>query len=625
MSIFTRLARSLLAIALLAGLFTVASGAAPAGADPNARTDDSSVAVPTASWVYTNVSTATVGNLLRTNNARLTDIEPYSTSGDTWTVTMVRNSGAYSVPGWWWYVDITASQISSFLTANNARLIDIEAYDDGGTLKYAVVMVANTGTTARGWTYLIGATTTSISSHIRTNNQRMIDIESYTVGGVTRYAAIFVTNSGTDAKSWEWWTGQTAAQVGQRVSTFGGRITDMDRGPDGTYAFIQVKNAGTDNFYWRYHFGLSISQVTTIMSQYGVRLVDIDMVVNGRTVAYDIVAIDSSTAESRRLNNIVAGALTASNGYPRAEWGFLLRPLNGNPQTALQATTPFEPASAIKAVHNLSVLRKVKSAQDSLSANNFIYYRYPSSGQTVGNECPDPAKETTANRQTSTVDAGRRLMMGNSDNRTTRGVTLRYGLPYIQQSASVAGMSATTIDQDRIGCGYVNAKRNQTTLADLAKLYDGVQSGSLLDAGPLRSAFFSGMNGDTFNSSSDLEIRVQNIITAEAQALGKSTAVATAVRNGARWYYKPGGYGINCDQPLTPCTSGYESIGTIAGVLSLPFKVNGNVVTRSYLWGTYIEGLNTACSGCPSYPTAAEEMLRAELLRPVIRAALRTY
>lgn len=608
---------------LVAGsLWVVAGPALPASADANATTDDSSVSVVTGSWIYSNVSTATVSNLLSSNSARLTDVEPYSTSANTWTVTMVSNSGAYAVPGWWWYVDITSAQISSFLSSNNGRLIDIEAYNDGGTIKYAVIMVSNTGTTARGWTYQVNATTAQISSNLSSNNQRLIDIEAYTTGGVTRYAAVTVTNSGTDTKAWEWFFGQTLSGVTSHVSSFGGRVIDIDRQPDGTYVFIQVKNSGTDNKYWRHHYGLSFAQVVNILTQFSVRAVDLDVYFSGSTPLYNLVAIDNASAENRRLLNLIAPSLTESNGLPRATFGFFLKPMTSSiPVSNLRETTRFEPASAVKAVHNLAVMRRVQAGSDSLSANNFIYYNYPSSSQTTGNECPNTAEETVGNRVTTTVNNGRTLMMANSDNRTTRGVVLRYGFPFVQSMLGTAGMTGSSIDQDFIGCGFNNGKRNQLTLVDFGKLYQGVQSGSLLGTGSHRTNFYAPMNGQTFSTTNALENQVINIVKAEAAAVGKSAIANTFIAN-MNWQWKPGGYSITCGDPFTNCSSGFYSVGTIAGQINLPTKPRGTIVPKFYVFGTYIDGLNTNCSGCVSYPNTEEQQLRAEMMRPAIKSAL---
>jgi hypothetical protein len=72
----------------------------PASADPNADTDDRSVMAAVKSWFYTGIDQATVTTDLAFHHARLTHIavDPSATP-ETFTVTMVADSGDYKLPG----------------------------------------------------------------------------------------------------------------------------------------------------------------------------------------------------------------------------------------------------------------------------------------------------------------------------------------------------------------------------------------------------------------------------------------------------------------------------------------------------------------------------------------------
>ncbi|MDP9405091.1 MAG: hypothetical protein M3O86_00595 [Actinomycetota bacterium] len=154
-------------------------------ADTTAHTDDKSVAVPTGWWTYTGLSVSDVGAKLRQNNARLTDVERIDSAGRL-AVTMVANRGAYEVPGWWWYVGRTPAEVTDLLTRNNARLIDIDAYATDAGTRFNVVMVANSGTTARGWSWLHGVSATQVNDHVAASGHRLIDLEEYQDGRVTK-------------------------------------------------------------------------------------------------------------------------------------------------------------------------------------------------------------------------------------------------------------------------------------------------------------------------------------------------------------------------------------------------------------------------------------------------------
>src|SRR3954467_5376911 len=185
------------AIAVLV-LLGVTAGSAVA--DTTAATGDESVQSP-ASWaVYTGQTTSQVTSLLG-STYRLVDVRP--ASNGTYTVTMVKNSGAYAVSGWWCYVHATAAQVSNFLSTNTARLISLERNADG---TFNVVMVSNTGSAARGWWWYYGQTPAQISAALSANNARLVSLAADKAGGT--YSVVMVPNTGSDAKGWWWYYGQ---------------------------------------------------------------------------------------------------------------------------------------------------------------------------------------------------------------------------------------------------------------------------------------------------------------------------------------------------------------------------------------------------------------------------------
>lgn len=608
-------------LAMLAAMSVAVAPAQPAAADPNALTDDTSVSVPTYWWTYTNVTTTQIGNLINQHGARIVDIEPYNSAGTRFTVVMVRNAGAYQVPGWWWYVGLTFSQLQSQVGSTGGRLIDIEPYEVNGSTRYAAVLVANTGGAARAWWWLAGVSQSTIANLLPANQpssgapaKRLVDIESVTVNGTKRWSAIMIANTGSDAKAWQWWINQSAAAVGQRVNAFGGRLTSLERQDDGTYNMIQVRNSGSDNKYWLYYFGLSsASAVNNVALQYNARVFDLETyVVNGQR-RYDAVMIDNVDSETRRLTDLMSPAFTGSNGLPTADFGFYLKRVGGGEVTSLRRDLTWEPASAIKAVHNLAALRSGASL-----TSNLVYYNYPNSpfNANTKDACPIPGDEVAANRLTNTLDWGKDRMMSVSDNRTTRAIVLRFGMAAIQTAASVAGMSSTTINQSQIGCGFLGGNRNDTTLVDMGRLYERVENGTLLDNADT-TEFFQPMNSGVNNTLSA-------IVTAEATAMGKG-AVVNAFLTRIRNQFKGGSYNIPCSQVST-CSTGQIYIRTNAGRIALPIRTaGGGFAERVYVYGTFVDD-QFRCSGCS---TATWDNTRAavdaELFRSVIRSALQTW
>jgi hypothetical protein len=620
--------RLMIALVLaLATLFT--SMAAVASADPTAATDDKSVSAPTGWWTYTNVTADKVGELLNANGARLTDVEVYSVAAGTFTVTMVKNSGEYWVPGWWWYIGQTKAQVQSLLASNNARLIDIDAYNGGTGTRFAVVMVSNTGSFARTTGWDAGVSSAGVSSFLNSGNWRLQDLESYTEAGVKKYAYLAVANTGSDGKAWEWWLNQTPSSVASKVNAFGGRITNLERQSDGTYNFIQVKNAGSDNKYWRFYFGLpSLSYTNEVAGQFATRVMDIETYTDGGVRKYDAVMIDNADAATRRITDQFAPTFTGSNGLPIANFGGYVKRVGGPVGVGLQPDRKFEPASAIKAVHNLHIMRLVQANPpgESLSGN-FTYYDYPNSpfNANTKDACTIASDETAANQKMSTVDWGKDQMMSISDNRTTRGFILRYGMAALNSTASnLAKMTSTSIGQDQPGCAWLGGKKNQTTLADLGRLYEGVEDGSLL-TGTNRTEFYQPMNGGSFQDSG-LEGTVIDVVEQEAAKQGKSGVVSNFVSQ-MDWRFKGGSYDIPCSQ--AGCASGNLYFRSMAGRLTLPIKTGPSTFgSRAYVFGRYVDGLKLNCgAGCIPQSSADTTLANVtpELFREIIASALQSW
>jgi hypothetical protein len=619
-----RLGALLLALVVAAAV-AVWSGQRPAHADANALTDDRSVSVVTGWWSYTNVTEQFVTDRINEHDARLTDVEVYDAAAGTYTVVMVRDSGAYAVPGWWWYPSLTFAEVGQKINQHTARLIDIDPYVVNGQVRYAVVMVSNTGSAARSWWWSSGVTSTTVGDLLPANKpnvgdpvKRLVDLETHTVGGTKVYSAIYVANTGTDAKSWQWWLNQSAASVRQKMNDFGGRITNLERQADGTYNFIQVHNSGSDAKASWVHFGLtSLSQTLNVAAQHGARVFDVDTYLVGGARRYDALMIDNVNAETRRLTDLIAPAYTDADGLPTADFGFYLKRVGGSQSTGLRTTLQYEPASSIKAVHNLTAMRSVRNGE-SLNAS-FTYYNYPNSpfNANTKDACPIPGDEVVANRVTSTLDFGKDNMMSISDNRTTRGIVLRYGLGAVQGAANAAGMTSTTIGQDQIGCAYLGGKRNFTTLVDMGRLYEGVEDGTLLGAGQFRTEFYQPMNTGVGGGSP-----LAAIVTAEANAQGKGAVAAQFIAL-MRNHFKGGSYNVPCAQ--VGCSNGWVYVRTNAGRMALPVKSGGVVSERVFVYGTFVDNqyLCTTCSTVPLDNAVAT--INAELFRAEIRSALLTW
>lgn len=230
-------------------------------------------------------------------------------------------------------------------------------------------------------------------------------------------------------------------------------------------------------------------------------------------------------------------------------------------------------------------------------------------------------------------------MMRISDNRTTRGVTLcTGGFPGLNSTAATAGLTGTTV-RHNIGCGYQNFetnkvdptnRRNDTTAADLARIYEGVWNSTLLsNANSARTEFLESANPFT-----GVGAAMKAIISQEATKLGKSATVAAQFGAAVQNWSKGGSYGTCLPDADGACAQ-KVIVRSGTGLIRLPIKVAGTTQFRTFSYARFISDVPVSCFedgttpavDCPidtvysnAYGAAANEVFRDE-----VRAAVATW
>ncbi len=278
--------------------------------------DDRDRTTPTGAIWNSGQSSAELTTLVN-QGWRLTDIEIESTSPFSFTVSMVPNSGAYA-KAWWYAVGVTATQLGATLTQNSARLIDLEPYDDNGTLRFVAVMVSNTGADQKGWWWGYGMTSTQISSSLTTNNARLTSLKRYTIGGTTRFAVVMISNTGADYRNWGYLYSATSAQINQNLTQYGNRLYGIERISADSYDAIMVPSASTGNWYY---FELTGSQLTEVLQQNIGRLVDVERHLVSGSSRYTAILLDNANTLEKRARQ----AFYAAPSNALGDFGFYLK------------------------------------------------------------------------------------------------------------------------------------------------------------------------------------------------------------------------------------------------------------------------------------------------------------
>lgn len=200
---------------------------------------------------------------------RLHDLEIESTSPLRFTAAFVKNSGAYKSGFWWWYGQ-SSDQVKSHISNKKARIIDMEIYYVNGQKKYAVVMVPNTGANAKSWWYYSKISAAKLKEKLTANKARLIDLDTYKKDGKTYFSAVMVKKSGVDNKAWWYYYGLTADQVKQKIRQNGARLTDIEY--DGSrFAVVMEKNPAR----WYYYYGVSMNRVNELKNEKNARIADV--------------------------------------------------------------------------------------------------------------------------------------------------------------------------------------------------------------------------------------------------------------------------------------------------------------------------------------------------------------
>jgi len=507
------------------------SFALPAGATQAfPTTDDHSTEIATPWWWYYGETASQVSGLLNANHARPTQIRVMNPSVPTFAVTMVANSGAYA-SGYWWYYGVSASEVGTLLGQNDARLISLDPYQVNGQLLFAVVMVPNKGAQDRAWWWYFGVTAAQIGTLLSQNNARLTELRPYVVNSQVLYAVVMISNTGADNTGWEWWAGVPIGTIIKHVNADHMRVIAFSVDPGGGFDAIMVASEG-ETWYWWY--GINAATIGKDVAAHQTRLIDISPYMSNGQQLFTTVELGNNNPPQAPINAVSTQVANYANshgwagGYNGAY--FISSTPGAKPVVAVNSGFRYEPASSIKVLYLLYTLRK------GVSLNSKITYYWPGSGPPNPNACPATVAEVPANAHTITIGAALAGMIQDSNNIYTRAFALHWRLKPVQAMATSLGMTSTHLNQPYIGCGFLGGVRNELTLADAAKLYAAVSNGKAL-SGAARTTFFKILVRGTPVATDPFG----TVVKQEAALLHKSSVVAKFLAHmNVRW--KAGSY-----------------------------------------------------------------------------------
>ena len=207
-------------------------------------------------WWYVGIDAATLASHLSANKARLVSLKAYDTGGGNirFAVDMIANTGADN-KAWWYYYGKSTTDITALAKTNNARLTALQSYTSNGPTVYACIMIANTGADAKAWWWYYNISPQTVGADLSTNKARLLDL---TPAGNGNFNAAMESCSGA-CPAWWWYYGLDAYGVLDKAQNGGARVV--------TSSSYQGCNNGSNECYVTTMIGNSPPDVTACDSQ----------------------------------------------------------------------------------------------------------------------------------------------------------------------------------------------------------------------------------------------------------------------------------------------------------------------------------------------------------------------
>jgi hypothetical protein len=634
--------------------------------------DDKSLTAQVGAWFFTGVTEGEVIALCTEHHARLTNLEVDPTDPTKFTVTLVKNAGAYAVSGWWWYHGITAADLSRHLDEHDARLIDLQTYATPQGPRFAAVMVSNAGAAHRASWWYADATIDQVKTALETNGARLTSLQSREVDGKILYTAISIENAGQDATGWWWSVNATADDVGKQLQAHGARLIDLYVRPNGRLDVVMVRSKGE---FSGWYVGLGDpSDITFWMEQTAQRAIRVRKYMSGGAARYAAVLIDNADAATRRFERAIApgvpfGNASNNDGSTRAAFGAFVKEIGGPVSLSLGSNHSFNPFfTMVPAIHLYALVKDGSRFDQPIEFwDNISLDRV---GGYSGYDWPSYLEEWKDKFGPPVMPYDEYVSIGDADTRmlaydlgSTYAVQIRYGNTALNAFLqNTMGMSHSKFDGFIDTPFYVHPGdyNSLTTAADLAHFYEMAASSSTLPAAT-RDAFAASLVSSEVGfyerpqpsaDGNDYHLAFADMVRQEAGALGKTAATVESFVSNTFSYGKQG-HGSEYQLPFDPNVDPEAELGTYvqagAGVVLLPVvgapsnpavsippdARDSRYAHRAYAYSHYIVGSQLECPGyyppdlatCPQYLAArkASGSIFAEELRTAVRQALETW
>lgn len=582
----------------------------------------------------------------RASGERIIDLEWSPTQPGTFDAILVQNSGVYQRPNSWW-VGFNKDDVFAKLAYSEVRMTTLLPYTVNNERRFAFTLIKNEGDAYKEWFWNFDRTPAEVSADVNAHGLRLIDHSVYVVNGQMLYAFVGIKNQGVDAKAWWWFTGVSGEFVVGQVKQLGARLLDIEVLPNGRFSVLMVKNDGTP---WWYGLGATYQQMSETLALTGARLVNLKSYLVNGSRRYAFISIDNVNDETRRLRSIFGQAFSDPAFGDEVHRGFFVKQVNGSTLADLGGSYRFLPMSTIKLLPYLRAMTEIDEGTATLDGTFLSWVEGTVDDPTTQ---PDETKDVWCLQSgapntrigTASMRDCLRTMMWESHNRTTVAFFDRYEMAEAEDAgqegpmttfAHSLGMNDTEMHHS---CATSAWLKNRSTLRDLGKLCEGVENLQFVSKASTREAFWGHLrtadyDGESYTSpitgrsGSARNNSVRDIVKREAGPAKQG--IVEEFLGHVVWHNKGGSAAVGEG-------SGYRYGYTDFRLLRVPFKVNGQIVLKSFVAGWFLNDILNP-PGCPiEHPTddTCKELwepqwealadFKIELLAEPIRLALATW
>jgi beta-lactamase family protein len=614
-----------LAAFVLLAVTVASSSASPAAAvqDP-----ERNATTPTGWHFWVGMTKTKINTLANQAHERVVDVNIDSTSPLRYSAVLVRNAGPYARTGGWSFG--TEAYVTNTINSEHARLIDLEPVNYLGKRYFAFAWVRNSGDAGKGWHWNYDLSVKGVTKEINKYKVRLIDLDTYVVGGKRRYSYIGIANQGVDARAWWWYVNVTPAFVQQQAQAHGARLIAIERPKAGLMSVVMVRN--DEGAYSRHVYDYTQTDLLHFAASNAVRITDLERYSKNGKARFAATLIDNATPENRRLRSLWRSSTMANAPNGTDAWfGMYAKEVGGSTDVALADALPYQPLSVLKLIPHLYVMDLLDKdpGLDLLDQPKGITWRaLKGKPDEIWCRFADKGKKTQVYSETLRKTLTRGL--GESLNRAHEALLNKYHSGAINARVHALGLTHTNVYP---GCKQPAGRKdwtyNRSTLRELGQLFENVDNRTYFKNN------WSNVMGEFYGLMANWDTTgIKNVVTSEAAQAGKPRIV-TAFMSRVTIDGKGGG-------TLLPQSDGtYNGGRGFFGRVQLPFRTGPRAQTtviKTFVGGYFVDNFKAPCNedtaasspdqACRDWKTkqnATYTLFSGEPYRLAIRRAIATW